>query len=133
MTRMPGAWDCRESTRNPKPGTRNQHMHDDGPQLIPPEDIATPERVAQRLRAAGAILAEAGFSGARVEDQGETLLIQIALDELLRLQDEALRDGLVTRLKSLGYAFAAIDLTDTESSSPLKRDRAGGEGVRSTP
>jgi len=85
-------------------------MHDDGPQMILPAPVA-PERVAARLREAQAILAAAGFPGAGVEEHEQTLLIKIDPAELTRLQDEGFREGLVARLKSLGYAFAAIDVT----------------------
>ena len=98
-------------------------MHDDGPQVILPAPAA-PERVAERLREAGAILAESGFAGAQVEDQGQTILIQIAPTDLTRLQDETFRDGLVARLKSLGYAFAAIDITPDDAGAGAPGGRA---------
>ncbi len=85
-------------------------MHDDGPQVILPAPGA-PERVAARLREAKAILAAAGFDGAGVAEQEQTLLIRIAPSEFGRLRDEALRERLVAHLKSLGYAFVALDLT----------------------
>ena len=101
-------------------------MHDDGPQVILPAPAA-PEKVAERVRAAKAILAESGLPGARVEDQGQTLLIQIVPTDLTRLQDEAFRHGLVARLRSLGYAFAAIDITpDDTVSVPPAAERDGG-------
>jgi hypothetical protein len=85
-------------------------MHDDGPQVILPVP-GTAKRVEERLRKAQAILAEAGFRGVRLEEYEETLLIAIEPGDLTRLQDEQFREGLVARLKSLGYAFAAIELT----------------------
>ena len=85
-------------------------MHDDGPQVILPAPEA-PERAAARLREAKAILAAAGFDGAGVEEQEQTLLIRIAPADIARLRDEAFREMLVARLKSLGYAFVALDLT----------------------
>ncbi len=70
-----------------------------------------PEEVAARLRDAKAILVAAGFDGAGVEEQEQTLLIRMAPADFARLRDEALRERLVVRLKSLGYAFVALDLT----------------------
>jgi hypothetical protein len=96
-------------------------MHDDGPQAILPPPV-TPEKVAERLRGAKSILAEAGFPGAGVAEAQETLLIQVAFADLTRLQDEAFREGLVGRLKSLGYAFVAVDL-------PQDGDGMAGSGA----
>jgi len=94
-------------------------MQDDGPQVILPAPEA-PERVAQRLREAREILAEAGFAEVRVEDHGQTLVIRIPPADLPRLHDEGSRDRLVARLKSLGYAFAAVDLApdDADGNGP---------------
>ncbi len=88
-------------------------MHDDGPQVILPVPDA-PERVAERLRKARGILARAGFDGAGVEDQEQTLLIRLPPADLPRLQDEALREGVMACLKSLGYAFVALDITPAD-------------------
>jgi hypothetical protein len=85
-------------------------MHDDGSQMILPVPEAS-ERVAGRLREAKAILAAAGFAGAGVAEQERTLLIRVAPADFARLRDQAFREGLVARLKSLGYAFIALDLT----------------------
>jgi hypothetical protein len=86
-------------------------MHDDEPQVIVPAPEAS-GRVAARLREAQAILAESRFSGGRVEEEeGPTLLIRLAPADLPRLQDDAARNALVARFKSLGYAFVALDIT----------------------
>ncbi len=91
-------------------------MHDDRPQVILPAPEA-PERVAARLRDAKAILAAAGFDGAGVEEQEQTLLIRIASADFARLRDEAFRERLVARLTPLGYAFVALDLTPDDVSA----------------
>lgn len=91
-------------------------MHDDATPIILPSSIGTPEQAARRTREAEAILAEAGFAGARAEDRGQTLLIQIRSADLSRLQDEGLRERLVYRLRALGYAFTAVELNPGEPS-----------------
>ena len=85
-------------------------MHDDGPQVILQAPEAH-EKVAARLREAKAILAAAGFDGAGVEEQEQTLLIRIAPADIARLREESFREMLVARLKSLGYTYVALDLT----------------------
>ena len=87
-------------------------MHADESQVIVPAPGASGE-VAARLREAQAILAESRFTGGRVEEEeGPTLLIRLAPSDLPRLQqDGAARGALVARLKSLGYAFVALDIT----------------------
>ncbi len=89
--------------------------HDDGPQIILPAP-ASPERTAERLRRAEAVVREAGFPWARVEEREETLLIRMASVHLPRLREEELREGLVARLKALGYAFVAIELPPEEEA-----------------
>jgi hypothetical protein len=86
-------------------------VHDDGPQIILQAPGFSPERAAERLRAAEAILAEAGFHGAAAEEHGETLVVRLpAPADITRLQDDDLRDGLVTRLSALGFPYVALDL-----------------------
>lgn len=92
-------------------------MHDDGPQGILPKPALAPERVAERLREAKAILVSAGFDEVGVEQQEQTLLVRIPPADFARLRDDAFREGLVDRLKSLGYVFVALDLTPDDAGA----------------
>ncbi len=87
-------------------------MHDDSPQVILPPPALSPEKAAARLRKAEAILAAAGLAGAKADEQGETLLIQLANPGgLVRLQDDGFREMLVARLSALGFPYVAVELS----------------------
>jgi hypothetical protein len=99
-------------------------VHDDGPQVILPAPALSPERVAERTSAAEAVLAAWGFAGARAEDQGATLLLQLVPADIARLQDDAVRDALVERLSALGYTYVALDLTADDPGAGCASDTA---------
>ncbi len=105
-------------------------MDDRAPQVNLPPPALSPDKAAERLREAKAILAAAGFPGAGVGEHEHTLLIEIDPGDLARLQDEAFREGLVVRLKSLGYAFIALDVTpDDAGASPADPHGVAGSAL----
>jgi uncharacterized protein len=62
-------------------------------------------------------LKDLGFRQFRVRYHGETARIEVALDELPRLLEPGLREGLVDRLKALGFLYVTLDLQGYRSGS----------------
>jgi uncharacterized protein len=78
---------------------------------------ATPERT-MRVELAEAYLRTFGFREFRVRlHEGELARIEVPPAELSRLADPAVAEGLVKRLKDLGYRFVTLDLEGFRSGS----------------
>jgi uncharacterized protein len=77
----------------------------------------TPERTG-RVEAAEVYLKELGYRECRVRlHEGELARIEVPAGELLRLADPAIRDGLVRKLKELGFQYVTLDLEGFRSGS----------------
>jgi uncharacterized protein len=63
-----------------------------------------------RVESAEKFLFDEGFDLVRVRDHQGTARIELSTDEIVRLSDKALRDRLVARFRSLGYAAVTLDL-----------------------
>src|SRR5579883_336183 len=78
---------------------------------------ATRERTG-RVEAAEDYLHSLGFRECRVRlHHGELARIEVPVDGLARLADPATRDGLVRRLKDLGFSYVTLDLEGFRSGS----------------
>jgi uncharacterized protein len=60
---------------------------------------------------------ELGFKQIRVRHHGDIARLEVGGDEIVRLLDDALRNEISERLKSLGYTFVAMELTGYRSGS----------------
>jgi uncharacterized protein len=77
----------------------------------------TPERTA-RVEAAEAYLRGMGLRECRVRlHEGELARIELPASELVRFAAPEVRDGLVRRLKELGFRFVTLDLEGFRSGS----------------
>jgi uncharacterized protein len=77
----------------------------------------TPERTG-RVEAAEAYLKKLGYRECRVRlHEGELARVEVPAAELPRLADPALREGLVQRLKELGFQYVTLDLEGFRSGS----------------
>lgn len=77
----------------------------------------TPERTA-RIEAAEAHLRELGYRECRVRlHEGELARVEVPATDLARLADPALREGLVQRLRELGFKFVTLDLEGFRSGN----------------
>ena len=76
---------------------------------IPYGTPVTAEVLAQVERAEEA-LRGAGFSQCRVRHHGDIARIEVAVNDLPRLLDSALREKLVHALKAAGYRYVTLDL-----------------------
>jgi uncharacterized protein len=77
----------------------------------------TRERTA-RVEAAEVYLRSLGIRECRVRlHEGELARIEVPLAELARLADPAVREGLVRRLRELGFRFVTLDLEGFRSGS----------------
>lgn len=76
---------------------------------IPYGNVLDAETLA-RVEAAEAFLFEEGFRLLRVRDHARTARIELALEEIGKLNDKDLRDRLVNHFKSLGYVAVTLDL-----------------------
>jgi len=76
---------------------------------IPYGNVLDAETLA-RVEAAEAFLFEEGFRLLRVRDHARTARIELALEEIGRLNDKDLRDRVVNHFKSLGYVAVTLDL-----------------------
>src|SRR4051794_7900790 len=77
----------------------------------------TRERTA-RVEAAEEYLRSLGYRECRVRlHEGELARIEVPAGELSRLADPAVREGLVRRLKELGFRFVTLDLEGFRSGS----------------
>jgi uncharacterized protein len=78
---------------------------------------ATVERTS-RVEAAEAYLKTLGYRECRVRlHEGELARIEVPAAELERLADPALREGLVRKLKELGFQYVTLDLEGFRSGS----------------
>jgi uncharacterized protein len=77
----------------------------------------TPERTG-RVEAAEAYLKSLGYRECRVRlHEGELARVEVPAAELARLADPALREGLVRKLKELGFQYVTLDLEGFRSGS----------------
>ena len=77
----------------------------------------TTERTA-RVEAAEAHLRSLGYRECRVRlHEGELARIEVPAVELPRLAEPEVRDGLVARLRELGFRFVTLDLEGFRSGS----------------
>ena len=83
---------------------------------IPYGTPVTAEVLAQVERAETA-LRDAGFVQCRVRHHGEVARIEVAVAELTRLLDTALRETVVRRVKEAGYRFVTLDLQGYRTGS----------------
>jgi uncharacterized protein len=84
---------------------------------LAPGVTVTVERTA-RVEAAERYLHEFGLSECRVRlHEGELARIEVPAAELARLAEPAVREGLVARLRDLGFRFVTLDLEGFRSGS----------------
>src|SRR5436309_74822 len=84
---------------------------------LAPGVAVTPDRTA-RVEAAEAYLRGLGLRECRVRlHEGELARVEVPAGELPRLADAAVREGLVRRLKELGFTFVTLDLEGFRSGS----------------
>lgn len=77
----------------------------------------THERTA-RIEAAEMYLRTLGYRECRVRlHEGELARIEVPADDLARLADREIREGLVRRLRELGFKFVTLDLEGFRSGS----------------
>jgi uncharacterized protein len=77
----------------------------------------TPERTG-RVEAAEVYLRALGYRECRVRlHEGELARIEVPATELWRLADPAIREGLVRKLKELGFRYITLDLEGFRSGS----------------
>jgi uncharacterized protein len=80
-------------------------------------ETVTSERLAM-IGAAEAFLREHGFQPLRVRyHKGDVARIEVSPDALPRLLEPGLREGIVEKLKSLGFKFVSVDLEGFRSGS----------------
>jgi len=73
--------------------------------------------VLSQVERAEAALRDAGFVQCRVRHHGEVARIEVAVCELPRLLDAALRATVVQRVKEAGYRFVTLDLQGYRTGS----------------
>ena len=83
---------------------------------IPYGHQITPEILA-RVEKAESLVRNRGFSQVRVRDYDTTARIEVLPEEVNRLLDPEVRDGLVGDLKELGYIFVTLDLEGYRTGS----------------
>jgi len=84
---------------------------------LAPGVAVTAERTG-RVEAAEAYLRSLGLRECRVRlHEGELARIEVPAGELARLAEPAVRDGLVQRLKEVGFQFVTLDLEGFRSGS----------------
>jgi uncharacterized protein len=84
---------------------------------LAPGVTVTTERTA-RVEAAEGYLRELGLSECRVRlHEGELARVEVPAAELSRLAELAVREGLVARLRDLGFRFVTLDLEGFRSGS----------------
>ena len=76
----------------------------------------TPERLTQVDRCE-TFLRQHNFRNYRVRYHGETARIEVAVEEIPRLLDDALREELVTEFKAAGFTYVALDLQGYRTGS----------------
>jgi len=95
------------------------------PSPVAPSQKATPERAGQ-VEQAEAYLRSLGCRECRVRPlDGGLARIEVAPAELARVADPGVREGLVRRLKELGFRFVALDLEGFRSGSTNALVRLG--------
>ena len=84
---------------------------------LPPASKSRTERTA-RVEAAEAYLHGLGLRECRVRlHEGELARVEVPASELARFAAPEVRDGLVRRLKELGFRFVTLDLEGFRSGS----------------
>jgi len=76
----------------------------------------TLERLSQ-VEQAETALRELGFRGFRVRHHEQTARIELPLDQLQRITDDAMREKVVAGIKAAGYLYVALDLEGFRSGS----------------
>lgn len=92
---------------------------------IPYGTPVTAEVLAQVERAEEA-LREEGFVQCRVRHHGEVARIEVAVSELPRLLDAALREKIVRETKAAGYRYVTLDLQGYRMGSMNEKLEVGG-------
>lgn len=78
------------------------------------------EVTAERLERAGsaeAFLRSVGFGQLRVRDHGDLARIEVPIEDVPRVADDAVRTRIATFLKELGFRFVTLDLEGFRSGS----------------
>lgn len=83
---------------------------------VPYGEPVTPAKLAQ-IDAAEAFLREAGFPECRVRHHGAVARIEVPAGQIARLADQAVRAGIDTRLRELGFQYVTVDLRGFRSGS----------------
>lgn len=83
---------------------------------IPYGTAVTAERLSQ-VEQAESVLRELGFRGFRVRHHEQIARIEVPVDQLPRLIDEAVRRRIVDRLNTIGYSYVTVDLAGFRSGS----------------
>lgn len=98
---------------------------------IPHGTAVTVERLS-RVERAEEFLRQNGFRQFRVRDLETMARVEVEAADLPRLLEESLRDGLVRRLKGLGFPAVVVDLEGFRSGSlnDLSLPPGGGDGAR---
>jgi uncharacterized protein len=71
----------------------------------------------RKIETAEAALRAHGFSSLRVRHHGAVARIEVPLEELPRLVDPEVRDGLVRAIREAGYLYVTVDLAGLRSGS----------------
>jgi uncharacterized protein len=83
---------------------------------VPYGDRLTPETLKQ-VEAAEAAIRAMGFEQCRVRHHGNIARVELPPDKIETAASEPLRERIVRELKSLGYAYVALDLTGYRTGS----------------
>ena len=75
---------------------------------VPYGEVITREKLAM-IEAAEEFLGELGFRQARVRHHGAVARIEVAADEIERLASGGVREGVVHKLKAIGYHYVCLD------------------------
>ena len=77
----------------------------------------TEEKLLRVEKAEELLRQRLGFREVRVRDHDSVARIEILPEDSPRLVDEAIRDGVISQLKKLGYTYVALDLEGFRSGS----------------
>lgn len=83
---------------------------------IPHGQEVTAEKLAAVDAAEDAVLA-AGFSDCRVRHHGDLARIEVPMDELARLSDDALRETVLAGVRGAGFRHVTVDLAGIRSGA----------------
>jgi len=75
-----------------------------------PYGIRITHETLRRVRDGELFLRGLGFKVVRLRDHGEVARIEVGLSELVRAVEPGVRELIVSKLKSLGYKYVAVDL-----------------------